>query len=70
MDLEAMGESIIAWALVGSDVTNEPVKGYPLSSFGTAIGIAAAYLSFVLIGSMFMRAAPGDGIKSRRGVVI
>mmetsp|Transcript_24872 Transcript_24872/g.74616 ORF Transcript_24872/g.74616 Transcript_24872/m.74616 type:complete len:261 (+) Transcript_24872:190-972(+) len=63
MDFEAMGDSIIQWALAGSTVTNKPVQGWPLSSFGTAIGIAGAYLSFVFLGSLFMRAAPGDGVK-------
>ena len=62
-DYEAIGDQIIAWALVGSDVTDEPVKGWALGSFTTAISIAGAYLAFVLVGSLVMRAYPGDGIK-------
>ena len=63
LELDAVGDKIVAWALVGSTVTNEPVKDWPLSSFSTAASIAGAYLAFVFVGSLLMRAYPGDGVK-------
>ena len=63
--LDSVGERIVDWALVGSPVTDAPVRGWPLARFSTALAIAVAYLAFVVLGSLFARATPGEGVKSR-----
>ena len=61
--LDSVGERIVDWALVGSPVTDAPVRGWPLARFSSAVAIAAAYLAFVVLGSLFARATPGKGVK-------
>ena len=63
--LDSVGERIVDWALVGSPVTDAPVRGWPLARFSTALAIAVAYLAFVVLGSLFARATPGEGVESR-----
>ena len=63
--LDSVGERIVDWALVGSPVTDAPVRGWPLARFSTALAIAVAYLAFVVLGSLFARATSGEGVKSR-----
>eukprot|EP00635_Sarcinochrysidales_sp_CCMP3193_P003353 CAMPEP_0118910148 /NCGR_PEP_ID=MMETSP1166-20130328/12415_1 /TAXON_ID=1104430 /ORGANISM="Chrysoreinhardia sp, Strain CCMP3193" /LENGTH=282 /DNA_ID=CAMNT_0006849601 /DNA_START=18 /DNA_END=866 /DNA_ORIENTATION=+ len=62
-DVDAFGEKIIEWALAGSSVTDEPVRGFPLSQFSTAACIAVGYLIFVAVGSVLGRVTPGKGVK-------
>ena len=40
--LDSVGERIVDWALVGSPVTDAPVRGWPLARFSSAVAIAAA----------------------------
>ena len=63
--LDSVGERIVDWARVGSPVTDAPVRGWPLARVSTALASAVAYLAFVVLGSLFARATPGEGVKSR-----
>lgn len=72
LDLDGIGDKIVAWMLVGSDVTNKPVEGWALSSFSTAISIAGAYVAFVILGSARARRppptrSPDERERGRRG---
>mmetsp|Transcript_13644 Transcript_13644/g.43087 ORF Transcript_13644/g.43087 Transcript_13644/m.43087 type:complete len:262 (+) Transcript_13644:31-816(+) len=62
-EIDEIGDKIIAWALAGSSVTDKPTEGFPLAKLSTAVAIVAAYLAFVVVGSLVWRAAPGNGIK-------
>ncbi|KAJ8603266.1 hypothetical protein CTAYLR_006943 [Chrysophaeum taylorii] len=61
--IDGYGQTVIDWALVGSKVTDEPVKDYPLASLSSAMFVVAAYLGFVLVGSIVGRLTPGAGVK-------
>jgi len=61
--LDAFGDAVVDWALVGSNVTDAPVKGFPLAQFSTAAFIAAAYLAFVFVGGAVSALLPGKGVK-------
>ncbi|KAK7235721.1 fatty acid elongation [Aureococcus anophagefferens] len=65
-DYEAIGDQIIAWALVGSDVTDEPVKARSGARRATRSAARARNATRPWNASpaqLIMRAYPGDGIK-------
>jgi elongation of very long chain fatty acids protein 4 len=61
--IDSVGDDLTHWSAHGTSITNAPTKGWPLASASEAAIVVAGYLGFVLLGSMVMRAIPGDGIK-------
>lgn len=61
--IDTFGEKIVDWALSGTELTDDPVRGYPLARLSSAMAIVSVYLAFVVAGSIVGKLTSGSGVK-------